>query len=229
MDDATHTANLPALSVALQNLPAPVNASALPTTARHWAALNSPDKVDSYTRLIPAPACERVVAEVEQSLAVIAPERVAVGLVGVLVGSIPARRDAVEPSIYARSLAKIFAKFPQEIGELAVEHLIERLRFQPAPADVAEVLRSLVAKRRLVATRAQQHLAEHARRAEEAEAERSRIRYRDLPPEARARFDETVAVIRRGEETADPKKRASGTVRSLGAVLAGKRDEEVAA
>lgn len=109
------------------------------------------DNVQGYAKLVPTAACERIAAEIEHSLATAATARDAIGFVALLVGSIPVRRDAVAATIYAGSLAKILAEFAAELTKLTVDHLIERLRFQPATVDVVDVLRNVIAKRRLIA------------------------------------------------------------------------------
>lgn len=225
MTESKATAGLPAV---LSGLPAPITPAKLPTVAHYWRALERPDRVDAWATLIPVSDCEAIVAEIDRSLSTIASESKASELVSILVGSRPSR-DIPEPDVYVRMMARVFAKFPTDLGVLAVEHIVENFRFVPTAADVSDVLKSLRAKREIARRRAEQHIAEHKRRAEAAESERTRRRFDKLSPEERRAHESFMAMHRRGEERADPAQRGTGPVRSLGAVLAGKRDEEVAA
>jgi hypothetical protein len=158
-------------SLATSNFPPPIDPDRMPITARHWQSLRSLEIVDEYARLVPIIDCERVIAEVERSLVSIADANQAIDLAERLTGSYPIR-CLPNPEVYGATVTRVLAKFPVDLGEMAVDHIIENLRFLPAAADVASVLRNLAASRRIVAQRARMHLAEHERRARTAERRR---------------------------------------------------------
>jgi hypothetical protein len=185
----------------------------MPTTARHWPALRSLETIDGHTRLVPAEDCERVIAEVEGSLAVLASPAEAVALGKRLVGAYPGREIA-DPATFAGMLSRTFSKFPADLGALAVDHVVERLRFLPSVAEVASVLRELAAKRNVVALRARQHIAEHARRAEEAER-------RKVIEADRRRAAEIRATMRQAKPGGEAPREDRGAPRALAEILRG--------
>lgn len=204
-------------ALALSELPAaPIDARRMPATAQHWTTLRSLEAIDGFTRLVPAEVCERVIVEVEESLAALSSPAQAVALGKRLVGSYP-RRELADPTTFAATLARTFGRFPADLGEMAVDHIVERLRFFPTVADVATVLRELAAARKVVARRARMHLAEHARRAEEAER-------RQLIEADRRRAAEVAAAARlaqRAEASADRPRQDRGAPVALAEIFRG--------
>ncbi|GEM_PF-4537910 len=145
----------------------------MPTVTQYAPALQSCERVDGYTRLIPADACEAIVAEVRAILMTRARDRDATALAANLIGAYPGR-DLADPGTYTRAIASVFSEFPVELGEAAVDTITRYLRFTPTRADVFGALSSLRGKLLWASTNVGRHLAEHTRRAEEAER-RARI------------------------------------------------------
>ncbi|MFS2011295.1 hypothetical protein ACCD06_15665 [Azospirillum sp. CT11-132] len=193
----------PALPVAFEDIPAPFASNICPTADRYRRELERTDALDEHSRLIPAADCERIIAEVRESLSGCIEKPLAARLAGHLVAIYPNGRPP-EPEVYISGLVRMFEGFPRNLCRLAHDFCVKHFRFLPSPAELNSVLEALKAKRSAAADRARRHIDEHQRRAEETNKAEGRGGYAGLSPERQRLFDEYMAAVRQGESPPNP-------------------------
>ena len=147
----------------------------MPTAAKHKRALKPfvddggkvhAAAVHPHTALIPAGDCRAVIGELEAALGGCA-DAPALVFAKQLIGAYRIK-DVVDAKVYVATMAAKFQKFPPDICARIVDHVTDRLKFPPAPADVVEAGETFVRERHAALWTARQHAAEHQRRQGEA-------------------------------------------------------------
>lgn len=150
-----------------KNLPAIATSERTPTLTRHQSRLlpceeTGPEKIHSYTNLIPLEDCRSVIQEIEKAMATATGDKAA-ALANILVGTYPARA-VNNAEVFARSMTKLFEEYPADIGAMAIDAVTKQLKFLPTRAEVFEQLEKLKTERLTAKKQAERHLAEHERR-----------------------------------------------------------------
>jgi hypothetical protein len=127
-------------------------------------------------RVIPVPACNAILAELE---AASAPARkpIAARLAALLIGSYPAR-EMGNAEIFISVVTATFGRYPPEIGAAAAEELICTAKWLPSVAELTEACNKLMDERRYAAHVARKHLEHHAELERERAAQEKRIEER---------------------------------------------------
>jgi hypothetical protein len=124
-------------------------------------------------RLIPVPACNSILAELEASSAP-ARKPIAARLAALLIGSYPAR-EMGNAEIFISVVTATFGRYPPEIGAAAAEKLICASKWLPSVAELTEACNRLMDERRYAAHVVRKHLEHHAEIERERELKRKRI------------------------------------------------------
>lgn len=120
--------------------------------------------VTAETRLVPAATCRAVLAEQQPAGCGL---EIGAKLGRTLMGAY-AKRDVNDPKIFSYAMASIFADFPEAVGKRAIAEIIRTKTFPPAPAEVNDACKAIVAEVYRMRATAKRMLREHDRRAREA-------------------------------------------------------------
>lgn len=149
----------------------------LPQMAAAWADLQAAaqEGVNEYTRLLPVPALQQILAEAEVHRPTASQEKAA-ELAALIVGSYPSHRTVGDPAIYARAITSLLMEHAPDVGAEAVEAITRTHRFLPSRAEVHAVLEQIEARRAAALYVARAMLREHERREQQRRATEERAK-----------------------------------------------------
>lgn len=149
----------------------------LPQMAAWWGELQDAARagVDEYTRLLPPPVLQAIIAEAETPRQP-ASRELAAELASLVIGSYPSHRNVGDPAIYARAITSLFTEHAPDVGREAVEIVTRSLRYLPSRAELHMVLEQIECRRRAAVAAARAMLREHERRERLRRLEEERAR-----------------------------------------------------